>query len=54
MPVFLATQEEEIKSITFLGQPRLKDHKTSSQQLAGHGGTCLSSQLYGEANLGNK
>jgi hypothetical protein len=31
------------------GQPRQRAHEPPSQPMAGHGGTCLSSQLHREA-----
>jgi hypothetical protein len=52
MFAILATLEGEIGRMIFWGQPGQKVHKTPSQSVAGHGGTCLSSQLCRKLRLG--
>jgi hypothetical protein len=49
--VIPATQEAEIRRIAVPGHPRQKVHETTSQPIAGHGGTCLSSQATQEAKI---
>jgi hypothetical protein len=44
-PVFLTSQEVEIKRITVTDQTQPKAQETPSQPIAGHGGVCLLSQL---------
>jgi hypothetical protein len=46
IPVILATQVAEIKSIMVQGQSRKKVSETPSQQQARCGGSCLSSELH--------
>jgi hypothetical protein len=51
--VIPATQKAEIRRITVQGQPRQKVTKTPYQPIkAGHGGTCLSSQLHRKQDCG--
>jgi hypothetical protein len=52
MSLILATQEVEINRTTVQGQPRQNVCETPPQVTAGHDGTCLSSQVHGELEIG--
>jgi hypothetical protein len=52
MPIISATEDMEMGRIVVPGQPEQNVHETPPQPMPGHGGMCLSPQLFREAQVG--